>query len=155
MTFCSGILNLSSLCLVGFHAVTVRVYRLGRLKSVGLVVSKLEKPFDAHIAKDSSGEIEREKSKHIVSEFEVRYFGVKSIANIARRSSVNAMNRVSSRTNIMQKSESFENLIKEGQKKNEIGDTLSAVEILPKRRASTDEPVCKHRAIEISFRPSL
>jgi hypothetical protein len=57
--------------LVGFHAVTVRVYRLGRPKSVGLVVSKLEKTFDAHIAKDSSGEIEREKSKHIVSEFEI------------------------------------------------------------------------------------
>ena len=53
------------------HAVTVRFHRLGCLESVGLVVSQLEKSIDAHIAKDSSGEIEHEKSKHILPEVEI------------------------------------------------------------------------------------
>ena len=74
--------------------------------------------------------------------------GVKSIANIARRGSVNAMNRVSSRTNIMQKSESFENLIKEGQKKNETGDTLSAVKIFT--RAVERQPMNQFANIALS-----
>lgn len=74
--------------------------------------------------------------------------GVKSIANIARRSSVSAMNRVSSRTNVMQKSESFDNLIKEGQKKNEIGDTLSAVEIFTK--AVERQPMNQYANIALS-----
>lgn len=74
--------------------------------------------------------------------------GVKSIANIARRGSVNAINRVSSRTNVMQKSESFENLIKMGQKKNETGDTLSAVEIFT--RAVERQPMNQFANIALS-----
>ena len=66
VTFVAVLLNFVVLFLVGFHAVTVRLYRLGRLKSVGLVVSKLEKSFDAHIAKDSSREFEHEESKYFV-----------------------------------------------------------------------------------------
>jgi tetratricopeptide (TPR) repeat protein len=74
--------------------------------------------------------------------------GVKSIANIARLGSVNAINRVSSRTNVMQKSESFENLIKMGQKKNETGDTLSAVEIFT--RAVERQPMNQFANIALS-----
>jgi len=74
--------------------------------------------------------------------------GVQSIANIARLGSVNAINRVSSRTNVMQKSESFENLIKMGQKKNETGDTLSAVEIFT--RAVERQPMNQFANIALS-----
>jgi Tfp pilus assembly protein PilF len=74
--------------------------------------------------------------------------GVQSIANIARRGSVNAINRVSSRTNVMQKSESFGNLIKMGQKKNETGDTLSAVEIFT--RAVERQPMNQFANIALS-----
>jgi len=57
---------------------------------------------------------------------------VQSIANIARRGSVNAMNRVSAARTPLKLSESFDNLIKEGQKKDLEGDTLAAVEIFTK-----------------------
>ena len=48
----------------------------------------------------------------------------------------------------MQKSESFDNLIKEGQKKNEIGDTLSAVEIFTK--AVERQPMNQYANIALS-----
>jgi len=71
--FCSGTFELCRRsAVVNFHAATVCLYRLGRFKSVGLVVSKLEKPFDAHVAKDSSREFEHEEKKYFVPEIEVR-----------------------------------------------------------------------------------